>query len=396
MPALGVIAEYNPFHNGHMLHLRQSKLACGAERAIIVMSGSFVQRGEPAICGKRARTLMALKNGADIVVELPVHYSTASAEGFAFGAVRLLDSLGVATHMSFGTESGDLEKLESIAEQSFQAKGSPEFQRVFAASLAGGMPYFSAWESALTYILRIDRDFIRQPNHILAIEYLKALKSIKSSIIPIAAKRSEGPGLLPASGIRELILRKDLEAAAKYVPAGACAELADDLLAHGPADLDAYSPVFRYLLQAKTPEELSAVQDMGEGLENRLKKAAESRLSISGILKAANTKRYPLSRLRRAALHLVLDLSKSQFEEAAAGPRYIRVLGFRRDAAGLLSEITRKASLPVVLNLKNSSDLGEPGRSMLEKDIWCSDLRHLACGGERRPAPERRQPLAIV
>jgi predicted nucleotidyltransferase len=399
MPILGVIAEYNPFHNGHLHHLRQSRLSLGDCPTIAVMSGNFVQRGEPAICDKQARASMALKNGIDLVIELPLHYSTASAERFSTAAVALLDSTGVVTHMSFGSESGDLKLLQHVAKESLKAQETAEYQSVLRASLADGLPYFSACERALMYILRIDQNFIKQPNHILAIEYLKALEKLNSNIAPMTAERAEGPGFLKASAIRELVLSKDIKAVASLMPESAFFDLMQALSAHGPACLDAYSGVFHYLLKTKTREELARVADMAEGLGNRLTKASARAFELSKVLKAANTKRYPYSRLQRAALHLVLGVEKKDMESfAACSPPYIRILGFRKDASSLLGELMRKAKLPIVLNLKNTSSLEEPGRSMLNKELQCSDLYYLACESKKNTlkSQEHHRPLVIV
>ncbi|MDR1540055.1 MAG: nucleotidyltransferase family protein [Clostridiales bacterium] len=404
MPVLGVIAEYNPFHNGHLHHLSTSREAAGESFVIAVMSGQFVQRGEPAICDKYARTAMALKNGVDIVVELPACFATASAEHFASAAVKLMDCLGVVTHLSFGSESGDLKKLMDAASSILHAQTLPEYQEKIKESLEKGLPYFSACERALMYILRIDRDFISQPNHILAIEYLKALKRLNSSIIPLTAKRfpesflPDGRSFLPASKIRRLILDKNYPAVAQAMPESAFFSLLKALSANGAASLDGFSKAFRYLLLTKP--DLDEIMDINEGLENRLTRCAAENPLISDALKAANTKRYPYSRLQRAALHLVLGMKRRDFEEfkKAGGPQYIRILGFKKNAAPLLRDIKEKAKLPIVLNLKNSSDLPEPGRSMLEQDLSSSDIYYLSCksGKSVMKGQERRKPIVII
>ncbi|MDR1642641.1 MAG: nucleotidyltransferase family protein [Clostridiales bacterium] len=398
MTVLGVIAEYNPFHNGHLHHLKASREAIGADFAIAAISGCFVQRGEPAICDKWTRASMALKHGADLVLELPCAIATSSAERFATFGVKLLDSLGVATHMSFGTESGDLEALSRIARDTLAIQDTPEFKKAISEALASGLPYFAACERALMYILRIDQNFIRQPNHILAIEYLKALFKLGSGITPLALKRASGPSFAPASAVRELLLKKDFPAAASLMPDEAFFDLLKAFSLHGPATLDSLSGVFQYLLKTESPEALANIQGISEGLENRLISAASSNYEISKVLKAANTKRYPYSRLQRAALALALKITKQEFLDASNGPHYIRVLGFRKESASLLAEIKRKAKIPVVINLKNSSDLDEPGRSILESDLLRSELYYLACESKRSVPKklERSKPLVIV
>jgi predicted nucleotidyltransferase len=341
---------------------------------------------------------MALKHGADLVLELPCAIATSSAEHFATYSVKLLESLGVATHMGFGTESGDLDELSRIARGALDAQDTPEWKKAVSEALSAGLPYFAACERALMYILRIDQNFIRQPNHILAIEYLKALMKLGSGITPLAIKRAEGPSFAPASAVRLLLRKKDFPAAASFMPDEAFFDLLKAFSLHGPATLDSYSGVFQYLLKTESPEALSNIQGISEGLENRLISAASSNYEISNVLKAANTKRYPYSRLQRAALALVLNITKQEFQNAASGPHYIRVLGFRKESASLLAEIKLKAKLPVVINLKNSSSLDEPGHSILESDLSRSELYYLACES-RRSVPkklERSKPLVIV
>ena len=188
---LGIIAEYNPFHNGHMAHILQSKQLCDADCTVCVMSGNFTQRGTPAIVDKWARTQMALSNGIDIVIELPTIYSIASAEHFALGSVKILDSLGLVDFLSFGSECGHLDILDEIA--TVLHNEPKEYTTLLKHELSKGISFPRARENAiLLYLNDIRRyaNILSNPNNILGIEYLKALKKLKSPIEPITVERN--------------------------------------------------------------------------------------------------------------------------------------------------------------------------------------------------------------
>ena len=187
---LGIIAEYNPFHNGHLLQLLESKKISNSDCTICVMSGNFTQRGIPAICDKWARTKMALNNGIDMVIELPTIYSTSSAEFFAYGGVRILNSLGIVDVVSFGSECGRIDILNEIAEVLYNEP--KEYIAILKHELSKGLSYPKARENALLLYLNDVRRYaniLSSPNNILGIEYLKALKVLKSSIVPITIQR---------------------------------------------------------------------------------------------------------------------------------------------------------------------------------------------------------------
>jgi predicted nucleotidyltransferase len=380
MPVLGIAAEYNPFHNGHLYHINASKRAIPGSKAIVIMSGGFTQRGETAICDKFTRTRMALENGADIVAELPVYYAVSSAGYFAEAAVKLMNASGVITHISFGAESGDLERLRLTA--SALNKHSEAIAPLTHKFMSEGMPYFAAREQSLTTILRISHDFISQPNHILAIEYLKTLERTGSALIPVAVQRSGSGYHVTASALRRHIASRDYPALADCMPENAFFLLLGHLSQYGAADISRLDGALLYLLRTKPPGEIKSILDMNDGVAERLLKLCGAYDSSSALLGAVKTKRYAYSRLKRAAAHLLLDIKREAFEmfNQTGGPRYIRVLGFRKDAAGLLGEMTKRASLPVITNLRRAAGvLGEEGMLMLNKDIQSTDMYYLAC-----------------
>ena len=380
MDVIGITAEYNPFHNGHLYHLDASKRRLPGAKAIAVMSGNFTQRGEPAICDKYVRTRMALENGVDIVVELPVFYAVSSAEYFAGAAVRLMEASGVVTHISFGSEYGELDEIRRIAETLIAHNDAAD--RMTRAFMSEGLPYFTARERSLSSILRISQDFIRQPNNILAIEYMKALIRSHSAIAPMTVKRSGAGFHETASALRRCVMERDYRALAENMPGSAYELMLDALAQYGAADIGRLDSILFYLLKTQTADGLSAVLDMNDGVAERMRRMCGLYGTSADLLGAVKTKRYAYARLRRAAAHLLLDIRRDTFDmlNNTGGPRYIRVLGFRRDAEGLLGEMTRRASLPVVTDIKKAGEvLDEAGMIMLKKDIEATDIYYLAC-----------------
>jgi len=392
MSVLGIIAEYNPLHNGHVYHISASKAEISDPKLIAVMGGNFTQRGDPAICDKFARTRLALENGVDIVVELPVYYAVASAEYFASASVKLLNAMGVVTHLSFGSESGDLQQIRHIA--SAMNKHSEFISQTTTRLMSKGLPYHAAREQSLTSILHTCQDFIRQPNHILALEYMKTLEQIDSSIIPMTIKRTGLDHYATASSLRQYIKTGDYPTLANSVPESVFSFLLKYFSGYGPANISRLDNVLFYLLRTKPVDEIKAILDMNDGVAERMVKYCGLYDSSSELLNAVKTKRHVHARLRRAATHLLLDLKSETFDmfNQAGGPQYIRVLGFRRDAAPLLGKMTELASLPVITNIQRAPGvLSEVGALMFSKDIQSTDLYYLACKNKKNTHGRNRE-----
>jgi len=380
MNVLGITAEYNPFHNGHLYHITASKQAVPGAKAIVFMSGNFTQRGEPAIVDKFTRTRMALENGADIVAELPVVYAVSSAEHYAGAAVRLMNAAGVVTHISFGSESGDLDEIRLAADAMYTR--AEEIGRSTRRFMSEGLPYFTARERSLTNILRISKDFIKQPNNILAIGYMKSLAETGSAVIPVTIKRAGAGYRESASAMRGGIMARDYPMLAECMPESAFFLMLRHLSQYGAADAGRFDSILFYLLKTKPLNEIKEILDMNDGVAERMIKLCGRQGSAKELLDAVKTKRYAYARLRRAAAHLLLGITKDGFDawDAAGGPRYIRVLGFRKDAAGLLGDMARRASLPVITDLKKAGGvLNAAGMAMLDLDIKSTDIYYLAC-----------------
>ena len=381
---LGIIAEYNPFHSGHLFHLRESVRLTGAAHVAAVMSGNFVQRGEPALCDKHARTLMALKGGADAVIELPTLFAASAAGDFAEAAVTLLEKAGIVDCLCFGSENGGLAEIETARDMLDE---KPGFSERLKTSLGTGASYPAAFGAAAR---SGGSDVFGGPNGTLGALYLRALQKLNSNITPCTVKRGD---FASASAVRRA-------ARGGAGIAGAVPPFAREILSgYGKfPSLNDYSLIFQYLVKTQGRGWLSGVLGMDEGLENRFARAAGENAGLDEILAAVKTKRYTRTRLQRAALHAVLGITKADAAryKALGGPQYIRVLGFRREKAFLLREIERRAGLPMVVNLKNARTvLNGPALEMLENEIRYTDIYNLARGAAGKGAEYRIGPVIV-
>ncbi|WP_410511424.1 nucleotidyltransferase [Paenibacillus sp. BR2-3] len=382
MTTVGIIAEYNPLHNGHVHHFTESKRLSGAESSIVIMSGPFTQRGEPAVVGKYARTEMALRMGADLVIELPVAYAVQPAEWFAFGAVSLLEATGVVDSLCFGSEAGALEHLLTLA--GYLAEESSELQAELRRRLALGESFPAAYSAAAALawsgIEDSTGDLLRQPNNSLGLHYLIALRRISSNIQPLTVPRTgagfhdplqPGSSIASATAIRKLLQDGGGGAPASYMPDYSVHILEGELAAgRGPVSMESFCTPMRHLLSTHTAAELRTLHDMNEGLENRLLRVMPQleQFSISGLLDALKSKRYTRTRLQRTLLHALLNHSKSELSPSilAQGPGYIRVLGFRESGRALLKRMKKSATLPIIMRPALSS------HPQLERDLQAS------------------------
>ncbi|MDB4865975.1 MAG: nucleotidyltransferase [Cohnella sp.] len=366
MRTVGVIVEYNPLHNGHLYHLQQSKKITDADAVIAVMSGHFLQRGEPALADKWARTEMALQAGCDLVLELPVAYSAQPAQWFAYGAVALLDATGIVDALCFGSESGDLQALDAAAQA---LTDEPEALAVRLSSLLKeGRPFPSAYTAAAQQLLaargHADLAFtLEQPNHTLGLHYLIALRQLGSRIVPYTISREKsGYGqteitdgaIASATAVRRLLAESGSWARlTPYVPASTLEILIREAEAgRAPLDWESFArPLFHELLRTESAE-LAVFAEVTEGLEHRIRRAIPelSQFSVGALLDRLKTKRYTRTKLQRTLLRILLGHRKEQLTPArlAAGVEYIRVLGFSSKGRAQLHEMRTRASVPVV------------------------------------------------
>lgn len=346
MAVIGVVGEFNPFHLGHFEHLRLSRAQVDEHAiTVCVMSGDFVQRGAPAAFDKHIRARAAAQSGADLVFELPLPWAVASAERFAMGAVGLLHSLGVVTHLSFGTEAGDLASLKALA------KAAVENIDRIKERMADGMSFAGARESVLRSVVGESARLLQKSNNILAVEYIKSLQCLGSDMIPMTTHRTNSEhDMFSAGPVRSARqLRSMLEAGEDikpYVPEAMGRLVAKDMAqGRGPVIVERLEQGLMARLRALTQVEFDALPDATEGLGNRLYRAVQSEGSIDAILSAVKTKRYPLSRLRRLLICAALGVRTGMTDGT---PPYARLLASTERGRELLREISRRSSVPVI------------------------------------------------
>lgn len=393
MSVLGLIAEYNPFNNGHLYHFNTSMDITQAEYSVCVMSGNFVQRGEPAIVDKWARTRMALNAGIDLVIELPVFYCCSSAEIFAYGAVNILNSLGIVDSICFGSEIGSIGLIEKIGD--ILSSEPLEFKRYLKEYLSEGKSYpLSRAKSLIRYMnqnchIGIDNKSIERmllsPNNILGIEYVKWLKRLNSKIKPITIKRiaseyndtSLDTQMPSASGIRMHIKDYGLNSLDKFMPEFSMKILEDEFRnERGPVFFDNFTGAILCMLRNSSVQSISSLMDVNEGLEYRIKKASSCG-SIDDIIDGIKCKRYTATRIKRILIHTLLGIQKNDLVQfkSNGGPQYIRVLGFSKKGEKMLSAIKKTCTLPVITNTARYRKYDNNQlKRMMELDITSTDI----------------------
>ena len=397
MKIAGLVAEYNPFHNGHLAHIEATKAALGPDTGIICcMSGDFVQRGEAAQWSKTARAECAVRCGADVVFELPVQWSLSSAEGFARGAVGLLDSLGVVDYLSFGSESPTAAPLERAAE----ALLDPAVDAAIRAELPSGDSYAVIRQRVLERFMGEGARVIETPNNILAVEYIKAIYERGSRMEPLATERRGAQHDKPASGrIRSASELRSMTAAGKpiapYMPREAQAVLEREReQGRGPVLMGALETAVLSRLRMLGKADFAAIPDAAEGLENRLAAAMEEP-TLDGVLAAAKSKRYALARLRRMCMCAALGIRAGMNE---LSPPYARLLAVGPNGRELLRMIEGRARVPVITKSAMGRKLPREARECFELNARARDLFVLGCpaAGERRGGGDWRLTPAIV
>ncbi len=372
----GVIAEFNPFHNGHAYLLSQARI--NSEAVICVMSGNFVQRGEPAIISKFARTKAAIECGADLVLELPLPYSIASAMYFASGAIETLNGLGVVDTICFGSECGDIEKLIRASE----ILNNPIMPEMLKSELKSGISYPAARQSVAEKLAEDDDlSVLTTPNDTLAVEYISAAKRLNANFEFKAIKRvgvqhdSSSPTgeFCSASYLRELLKENPAELQ-KYMPFESYKTLIEEAKLGKIASYSLLDRAIVAHLRTTTPEILRNIPDVSEGIENRIILAANKFSSLDDIIKASKTKRYTHARIRRIILASYLGVTAGYRQRKVP---YIRVLGLNQKGAEILSLSKKKSKLFVVGSLKDAEKISSTAAKYAELEIKAGDLYSL-------------------
>lgn len=384
---LGIIAEYNPFHNGHLYHLNESKKQANADYSVAVITGNFVQRGDVSIIDKWSKAEMALKNGVDLVIELPTLYSISSAENFAYGSMKILNSLGVVNAVSFGTEQASIEVLDTIA--TILMEEPKEYLSVLNHELSKGISFPKARENALLLYLNDIRRYanvLSSPNNILGIEYLKALKKLKSNLIPIAIPRNKVrhdsletvDDFASATSIRQMLIRRNTQNLYRYVPESSY-EILKNCISNGQyvSSLSQYEKEIIYTLRKMTVAEIAELPDVSEGLENLIKEAANSCNSVQEFINIVKSKRYTQTRIQRILVYALLNITKKDMLNLNKTTPYIRVLGFNSKGRDILSAInSSRSKVNIITSVKKFIDTNNNKNllSILEKDIFATNV----------------------
>ena len=404
---LGIVAEYNPFHNGHLYHLNESKKQSDADYSVCVMSGNFTQRGDTAIIDKWSRTEMALKNGIELVIELPVVYSISSAENFAYGSMSVLDKLGIVDTVSFGSEVGDLTILDSIAE--ILCTEPKEYVSLLNHELSRGISFPKAREKALLMYLNDIRKYanvLSNPNNILGIEYLKALRNLKSNLTPMTIKRKDSDynstaiknGFASSTAIRKIITKPS--SLSKVVPEETFS-IIDNKIKHGQIvnGLSTFEKEILYKLRIMPVEWIADLPDVSEGLEHAIKNAANSCNNVADLVSLVKSKRYTQTRIQRILLYALLDITKQDMENSKKGVPYIRVLGMTENGKQLLSSIvTRNKKLNIITSPKKFMDHSNNkiSKSLFAKDMLATNIYTLGYEFESQSNLDYSTPVVTI
>lgn len=384
---LGIIGEYNPFHNGHLYHIAKSKEETGAQYVVCVISGNFVQRGDTSIINKWAKAKMALEGGADLVIELPTIYSISSAENFAEGAIKILNSLKIVDTISFGMEANDVSILNNIANVLYAEP--KEYTTMLAHELQKGNSFPKARENALLMYLNDIKKYanvLSGSNNILGIEYLKALKRTKSNITPVGIKREKVlykdqymvDEFASATAIRRMLMTRQFDDVRKSIPKTSYKILGEELKqGHYVLDLFKFEKEILYQLRKMTVEEIKKLPDVSEGLENSIKNAADSCNSLNELINIVKSKRFTQTRIMRILLYALLEIDKKQMETSRKIIPYTRVLGMNEKGKQLISDITKaNPKINIVTSVKKYMDDNNNKnlKEMLQKDIFATNV----------------------
>lgn len=380
MNIVGIICEYNPFHNGHLYHINESKKISSSDYLVAVMSGSFVQRGTPAILSKYERTKMALLSGADIVIELPVRYSTASAEGFAFAACGLLINSGIVNSLCFGSESGNIEELLNYA--SVLEHESTKTDALIRDLIKQGYTYPAAREKAVNLLdnrTPLKDTDISLPNNILGIEYIRALKD--SGIKPYTIKRIESDyhdtdfpdtsNICSATAIRSKLKNNyntDASDINGFIPKGYDTFL-KNTMSKNDFSMSLYSSIINKI------DKLENYLDVSSQLAGRIRNNISGFYDWHSFSFALKTRGYTYTRIERALCHLLLNIPSSAGKASGYVTPYIRVLGFKKEASCLMKQLSESSLVPVITKAAQVHKIDNKlAKQMLLEDIYAEEL----------------------
>lgn len=367
MKISGIVCEYNPFHNGHMYHIEETRKK-GATHIVAVMSGNFVQRGDIAVLDKFNRAEIAVKLGADLVIELPVQYSLAPAELFARGAVHLLHSLGVVDELSFGSEIGDISRLISAAEAMAEIAESPKIREYTEK----GYTYAKAVSAVLGEVNPEAAKITAEPNNILGVEYIKAIRHFSSDISPFTVMRAgaaHDSGDTCESFASASYIREHMAESAAFLP-----EISAKAISGDTADIHRLERVILYRLRTASLEEIKNTSDCADGLAERIYSARNS-VSLDEFFETVKTKRFTMARIRRIILSLLIGIKSEDMKNL---PPYIRILAFNERGREILGAAKGKSLIPFDTSLVKLSRINAISWRFAELEAAASDIYGLA------------------
>ena len=383
---LGIIAEYNPFHNGHLYHILKSKEITKDDYTIAVIGGNFTQRGEASLVDKWTKAEMAISNGVDLVIELPTLYSVSSAENFADGAIKILNSLKIVDNLSFGAECQEINKLNIIANVLYEEP--KEYKSFLTNELSKGLSFPKARENAVCTYLN-DKSFANlmlEPNNILAIEYLKSLKKHHSKIKPLLIPRKNSGHLTKdytgeicsSTAIRNMIKTGNTRNLKNALTPSSYTILKEEINnGNYIQDFSEFEKNIIYNLRIKSIEDIKNLADVSEGLENLLKKAALSCNSLYEFINIVLSKRYTETRIKRIMLYSLLNITKREMAISKKIIPYVRILGFNSKGKTLLSKISNSNhNLKIITSVKKfvDSNTNKNLKILLDKDILATNI----------------------
>lgn len=383
MKVLGIIAEYNPFHNGHKYHIEEAKKQSGANYVIVVMSGNFTQSGNIAIYDKFTRARLATEYGVDLVIELPTIYATSSAENFAYGAVSLLNSLGVVDYICFGSETNNIDTLYTISKTIND--NNVQITSKIKEILKSGVSYPVARENALKEYLSEDEiSILDKSNNILGIEYLRALDILNSNITPICIKREssdfnetilnkKSDRFTSATSIRNMINQNKIDLVEKYVPALTYATILNTEASFN----DKLYRIVKYKILTSSTENLKNISEVTEGLENKLKGEIIHSMSYDDFITNLKSKRYTMTKIKRMLNNILLDITKDDLSYARTNTiTYAHILSLGYNGKNLLSLISNNSNIKLITKINDNTlkSLSNDVRKYLNLDILASNI----------------------
>ena len=393
MNAVGIIAEYNPLHNGHLYHLEEAKVIAGSDAVVVAMSGDYVQRGEPAILDKWERAQHALLHGADLVVEIPTLFCIGNAAQYARAGVGLLESIGSVSHLAFGSESGDIDSLLLTAVNLDRADA--EINAGIAKLIKDGMSYPAARAKVYNEMFPDADDLPDDSNDILALEYIRAAHRLNHIAIKrIGAVYNDcacDDVFMSASGIRKAT--QSNMSVINYVPLDTAISLKEGITTYP----DSWLEVLKYAAISMTAEDIDNCPSGGEGLGNRIKSLIIDANSWSELVENVKSKRYTYTRISRLFIQMILGINRREY--VSDKPEYLRILGMNDTGRELVAELRNNddCTLPIITNINKQSEyLDDAAKQQLKLDIHAADVYNLVTGRNQSERSDYRMKPIIV